>query len=84
MGDFNKVVELCNQLKYEDGSSVQVKLEEGITTYAPSIVSYKHITGFKFFQTDAGIDFEKKINKICKAAGFDDWIPSGPSSIMFF
>jgi hypothetical protein len=70
--NYDKLIMELNLLKYEDGSEVNVKLVNGV------------VKGFKFYLTDVDLEFEKKIDDICKKCGFNDWIPCDGESIEFW
>ena len=70
--NYDKLITELNLLKYEDGSEVSVKLIDGV------------VKGFKFQLTDVGLEFEKKIDAICKRCGFNDWTPYDSESIQFW
>ncbi len=82
--DYNKLLKRFNRLKYEDGSSVDVKLFKDKVTVCGKDITTQEVKGFKFYLTDVGLKFEKKIDRICKDCGFSDWYPSGEDSLSFF
>jgi hypothetical protein len=80
--NYKKLIKELNNLKYKDGSKVEVILVHDTLTIMGKTYNVEVVRGFKFYLTD-GLEFEKKIDKVCKICGFDDWWAYDEESIKF-